>query len=181
MLAGEQLQCLHGGPCGSLGGVVGPLSRPGHARARVGNWYTGWYLFALDARLSDHAVSGLVGYGSPAAIPPWPINATVIRSQPYGPVSGPPAPRVHFLPHARVHDNHVAVAAVRCAVSCHVWVTVNRVGKHYRSGQRVAWSANRVIKGTVAIGVWGAIPRGRVGVTVNVGDGPNLHGHSLVP
>jgi hypothetical protein len=30
------------------------------------------------------------------------------------------------------------------------------------------------------IGVRDAVPRGRVAVTVNVGDGPYLHGHTLV-
>lgn len=116
MLSGEEIQCSPRG-CGSLGGVVGPIKRPN--RARIGNWYTGWYLFALDAHLANNT-SGLVGYSSPAAIPPSPTNATVIRSEPYGPVTGPPAPRVRLLPDAQVHGNQVAVASVRCAVSCHL-------------------------------------------------------------
>jgi hypothetical protein len=178
MLSGEELQCRRGGACGSLGGVLGPLKRPN--RARVGNWYTGWYLFALDARLANTA-SGLLGYASPAAIPPWPTNATVRRSQPYGPVTGPPAPQVRFVPHAPVDGNHVSVATVRCAVSCHAWITVNLTRKHLSSSdRRVAWSANKLINGSVMIGVWGSIPPGRVAVTINVGDGPYLHGHSLL-
>lgn len=180
MLNGEQIQCSHGGPCGSLGGVVDALNRPGHARARVGNWYTGWYLFALDAHLAN-TISEAVGYGSPAAIPPWPLNTTVIRSKPYGPVTGPPAPYVHFLPIAQVRGDHVTVASVRCVVNCHVWVTVTRLRKHYRPGERVSWSANKVIKGIRTIGVWGPIPGGRVGVALSIGDGPNLHRQTRVP
>ena len=178
MLSGEELQCRRGGACGSLGGVLGPLKRPN--RARVGNWYTGWYLFALDAHLAN-TTSGLVGYASPAAIPPWPTNATVIRSKAYGPVTGPPAPHVRFLPHALVHGNHVSVATVRCAVTCHVWITVSLTRKHLSSSdRRVAWSANKEINGSAMLGVWGSIPPGRVTVTINVADGPYLHGHSLL-
>ena len=175
MLSGEELQCGRGGACGSIGGVVGPLNQPN--RARVGNWYTGWYLFALDAHLAN-TISGAVGYSSPASIPPWPTNATVIRSKPYGPVAGPSAPHVKFLPDAQVSGNHVVVASVRCAVSCQVWITVSLTRKHFTSGERAAWSANKVIKGSATIGVWGSIPRGRVAVTINVGSGPYLQGHS---
>ena len=153
------------------------LSLNERQRARVGIWYTGWYLFALDAHLAN-TISGAVGYASPAAIPPWPINATVIRSQPYGPVTGPPAPPVRFLPAARVRGNHVVVASVRCAVSCHAWITVSLTRKRFTSGERVAWSANKVIRRSATIGVWGSIPPGRVAVTINVGNGPYLHGHS---
>jgi hypothetical protein len=176
MLSGEELQCSPEG-CGSLGGVTGPLRRPN--RARIGSWYIGWYLFALDAHLGDN-ISGLVGYASPAAIPPWPTNATVIRSAPYGPVTGPAPPRVRFLPDAQVHGNEVTVASVRCAVSCHAWITVSLTGKRVASGGRVAWSANKVVTGSEMIGVRGPVPPGRVTVSINVGDGPYLHGHSLL-
>jgi hypothetical protein len=146
----------------------------------VGNWYTGWYLFALDAHLANTS-SELVGYSSAAAIPPWPISRTVIRSKPYGPVIGPPVPHVHFFPRAQVRGEHVAVASVRCVVSCHVWVTVTRPRKHYSSGERVSWSANKVLRGTETISVWGSVPRGRATVGLSVGDGPDLHGQSFVP
>jgi hypothetical protein len=176
MLSGNELQCSPRG-CGVLGGVTGPLDRPN--RARIGNWYTGWYLFALDAHTAN-GLSGLVGYSSPAAISPWPTNATVIRSKPYGPVTGPPPPRVRILPDVQVRGNHVVVASVQCAVSCHAWVMVSRIGKHFGSGERVGWSANKVIEGSAMLGVWGSIPPGHVAVTVNVGDGPYLNGHSLL-
>jgi hypothetical protein len=174
MLSGDQLQCAPAG-CVSLGGV--PFRRSN--RARIGNWYTGWYLFALDAHRGND-FSELVGYSSPAAIPPWPRNATVARSKPYGPVTGPLVPRVRFLPHAQAQGNHVAVASVRCAVSCHVWIVVSRIGKRVAPGERVAWSANKVITGSGLIGVWGSIPPGPLAVTINVGDGPYLRGRSLL-
>jgi hypothetical protein len=177
MLSGEEIECPPGGSCGSRGGVVGPLHRPN--RARIGNWYTGWYLFALDAHLGT-GISGLVGYGSPAAIPPWPINHIVARSKPLGPVTGPPAPQVSVLPRARVLGRHVVVASVRCAVSCHAWVAVSLLRKHLSTGERVGWTANTVIDGSEPIGVWGAIPTGRVAVAINVGDGPYVQGHSMI-
>jgi hypothetical protein len=124
MLSGEELDCSPTG-CGSLGGVAGSSERPN--RARIGNWYTGWYLFALDAILGN-TLSGAVGYSSPAALAPWPTNPTVIRSEPSRPVTGPPPPRVRFLPDAQAHGNHVVVASARCTVSCHVWITVRRRG-----------------------------------------------------
>jgi hypothetical protein len=174
MLSGNELECSPSG-CGSRGGV--PFIRPN--RARIGNWYTGWYVFALDAHRGTD-LSELVGYGSPAAIPPWPTNATVARSTAYGPVTGPPAPRVRFAPDAQAHGKHVVVASVRCAVSCHVWITVSRVGRHFASGERVAWYANTVITGSAMIGVQGSIPPGPLAVMINVGDGPYLHGRSLL-
>jgi hypothetical protein len=174
MLSGAQLQCSPSG-CGSLGGV--PFIRPN--RSRIGNWYTGWYLFALDAHRGND-LSEIVGYSSPAAISPWPTNATVARSKAYGPVTGPPAPRVRFLPDAQANGNHVVVASVRCAVSCHVWIRVSPVGTRFASSERIVWSANKVITGSAVIGVWGSIPFGRLAATITVGDGPYLHGHSLL-
>lgn len=67
---------------------------------------------------------------------------------------------------------------MRCAVSCHAWVTVSLTGTHFTSGERVAWTANKVTDGSATIGVRGAIPSGRVAVTISVGDGPYHRGHS---
>jgi hypothetical protein len=177
MLNGEELQCPRGGACGSLGAVVDRLQRPD--RARVGNWYTGWYLFALDAHRGND-ISELVGYSSPAAIPPWPMNATVTRSEPYGPVSGPPAPHVQILRHAQVHGQRVSVASVRCVVRCHVWVTVTRIGENFTPDERIAWSASTVIAGSGMLSVPGPLPRGRMAVSINVGDGPYVDGYTVV-
>ena len=83
-------------------------------------------------------------------------------------------------PRARVLGRHVLVASVRCAVSCHAWVAVSLLRKHSSAGERVGWTANTVIDGSESIGVWGAIPTGRVAVTINVGDGPFVQGHSMI-
>lgn len=176
MLTGVWLECAQLG-CGIEGGVVG--DRTSDSSIVVGYGVSGWYLFALDARMTT-AASGLVGFSSAAALPPWKTSPIVVRSAPYGPVIGPPGPRVRITPDAMVHDNHVAVASVRCAIRCHVWITVSRTGKHFTSGQRVAWTANKVITGTAMVGVWGSLPSGRVAVQINVGDGPYVRGHTLI-
>lgn len=177
MLTGVWLECNKLG-CGIQGGVIGDHSSG--RTTKIGYALSGWYLFALDARM-DPTLNGAVGVSSPAALPVWRVSPTLVRSAPYGPISGPPAPRVHILPRAEVHGNQVVVASVRCAVSCHVWITASRVGKHFSSGERVAWSANKVINRTARLGVWGSLPRGRVAVQIHVGDGPVVHAPSRVP
>lgn len=176
MLTGVWLVCGRLG-CGVQGGVVG--DRSSERTTKVGYALSGWYVFALDARMGP-SVDGLVGISSPAALPVWHTSAIVVRSAPYGPVVGPPGPQVQIFRRANVIGRHVVVAAVRCAVRCHVWVTVMLTGNHFASGQRVAWSANKLVEGSAKIGVWGLIRRGRVAVQINVGDGPDLHGHAAV-
>lgn len=176
MLSGDQLQCSRDG-CGSSGGVPG-AAHPN--RAVVGNWYTGWYLFALDGHLGDDS-SELIGYASEASIPPWPSNPTVIHSRPYGPVAGPPAPQVRLLGHPQLNGTHVIVASARCDVTCRAWTTVTLIRTRVTSGQRVAWSADKLFSGSASLAVVGRIPPGRVLVTVHVGDGPNLTARSRIP
>ncbi len=182
-LAGAALDCSAAG-CGELGGVVREPTTPTYAR--VGSWYAGWYLFALDAHLGN-PTSLIIGYSSPAAIKPWPKNATIARSQPYGPVTGPPAPKVHFLSSPRRHGRHVLVATVHCDLSCPTEVSVSL--KHAVDGRQGTWTAHEVITGTRTIGVSdtlssgqvsGTLPSGRVTVTVQVGNGPYVTGHSLI-
>lgn len=177
MLTGVWLDCNKIG-CGIQGGVVGDHSSDD--TTRIGYALSGWYLFALDDRIGPGA-NGLVGFSSPAALPVWHASPTLVRSRPYGPVTGPPGPRVRIFPRAQVSGNRVVVATVHCAVRCHAWITVNRVGKHFASGQRVAWTANKVLTGTARLGVWGSVPSGRLAVQINIGDGPYLHGLTRVP
>ena len=183
MLAGDYLQCFATG-CGVLGGVVGTSRAPD--RARVGNWYTGWYLFALAAHLSN-GLNGDVGFSSASAIAPWPTNRIVVRSRPYGPVAGPPPPKIYFLPNARVRSKHVLVATLHCAVPCPTDLTVSL--KHPLVNKQGVWSAHDVIKGTATIGVTdtlpsgqvsGTLPTGVVHVTVQVGNGPYVTGRSVI-
>lgn len=174
MLAGAAVKCSAPG-CGEEGGVVGTTQAPDFAR--VGNWYTGWYLFGLDAHLSAGLSFG-VGYSSPAAIKPWPTNDLIVRSRPYGPVAGPPAPKVAFLPRARAHGSQQLVATIRCVVRCPVAVSVRL--KHPIAGQRSVWAARQVVKGIRPVGVSGGLPAGPVIVSIRVGNGPYVTGRSLV-
>jgi hypothetical protein len=174
MLAGVELGCFASG-CQQIGSVEGTGKAPDHAR--VGNWYTGWYLFALDARLGDR-ISLALGLASAAAIKPWPTIKTIARSRPYGPVTGPPAPRVNILPRARVYGRHIRVATVYCAVSCRVATSVETT--HPNREDRIGWTTSEVVKGTKPIEVSGTLPAGRASVTVQVGNGPYVKGHSLI-
>jgi hypothetical protein len=172
MLGGEQLSCTPRGGCGSEGGPVGVGQTPDHVR--IGNWYTGWYLFGLDARL-DNTLSLLVGFEQ-QAIPPWPLYPTVVRSRPYGPVVGPPAPRVRILPRAQKRGRRVFFATVHCAVRCHASLSVLRAKPIV--GKQDGWSAHQTVIGTKRIGVTGVLPTGRLYVTVQVGDGPYITGRT---
>jgi len=174
MLAGVWLDCSASG-CGELGGVEGTDKAPDHAR--VGNWYTGWYLFALDARLGN-PLSLAVGYASAAAIKPWPTIKTIARSRPYGPVTGPPAPKVTILSRARVYGRHIRVATVYCAVSCRVATSVET--RHPNREDRIGWTTSELVTGTKPIEVSGTLPAGRASVTVQVGNGPYVKGHSVI-
>lgn len=183
MLAGAALDCPATG-CGELGGVVGEPTAPRHAR--IGNWYTGWYLFALDAHLGN-PTSLIVGYSSPAAIKPWPKNATIARSRPYGPIAGPSAPTVAIPPSVYRHSKQVLVATVHCAVSCPIDVSVTV--KHPFPGGQAVWTAHDLITGTRTVGVSdrlpggqpsGALPSGQVTVTVQIGNGPYVKARSFI-
>jgi hypothetical protein len=169
MLTGVWLQC------GKLGCGVQGSGTWDNRKTRIGDPLSGWYLFALDARIYPR-ISGLVGISFAAALPLWKTSATLVRSAPLGPVLGPPPPRVHILPEARVDGRHVTVASVRCAMRCHVWLTVTRWVHHEES----LWSANSVIIGTTTVGVRGSISPGRVVVRINVDDGPYIHGNSRI-
>jgi|SRR5579884_2009666 len=61
---------------------------PAAARARIPARFRGWYVFALDARSAHDEVCAGIGYGSPEAVPAWPVGETVARSAPVGPIRG---------------------------------------------------------------------------------------------
>lgn len=183
MLTGDWIDCSSSG-CGIRGGLVGTTNAATHAH--VGSWFTGWYLFALDARLSND-VSGAVGWSSYAAIKPWPRNRVIARSRPYGPISGPPRPTLIIYSRTRADNGHVPVAAIDCPVPCDANVTVSL--EHPVSGKQGMWTAREVITGTQTIGVSrtlplgqpsGQLPSGQVAVKVQVGNGPYITRHSFV-
>jgi hypothetical protein len=153
-----------------LGG--GELGCPDQSsRPRVGNWYTGWYLFAFDARLpADNACAG-TGYFSNADLPTWKLGVTVQRSVASVRVAGPPPPRVAILSHAQIHGDRVLVARVTCSARCDVSLTAD--------GARTGSSGHRSLLGTATVGVAraGLMP-GKLRVTVHAGGSPAIVGVS---
>jgi hypothetical protein len=72
--------------CVMLGGGEQGCSG-GSARAVVGGWFTGWYLYALDGRIARDSACAGVAYALEAGIPPWKLGPTVARSRPLGRVT----------------------------------------------------------------------------------------------
>jgi hypothetical protein len=157
--------------CRMLGG--GELGCPDHSsRPRIGNWYTGWYLFALDARMPADGVCAGTGYFTNPDLPLWKLGPTVSRSATPVRVVGPPAPRVAILHRARILGNHVLVARVECSVRCAVWVTA--------MGTRSGSSGRQSVIGSTAVGVYrrSTLMPGRLRVSVHVGGSPAIVGWS---
>jgi hypothetical protein len=166
----EACRSSTGAECRMLGG--GELGCPDQSsRPKVGNWYTGWYLFAVDARLAaDDACAG-TGYFSNADLPLWSLGVTVQRSVAAGRVTGPPPPRVAILRRAQIHGNRVLVARVSCVARCDVVLTAD--------GARTGSSGHRSLVGTALVGVArvGLMP-GRLHVTAHVAGSPAILGIS---
>lgn len=147
------------------GGQYGCPGQP--ARAVVGGWLPGMYLFAFDLRSArDEACAG-VGYAYPGAIPPWPVQQVVSRSAPYGPVKGPPRPTVAILRHSFLQGNRVVVADVHCATNCRV--SVNVFDGQSSSGARLTLKGST----TVSVPHRGLRP-GPLSVALHVDDGPTI-------
>ena len=151
------------------GGQYGCPGQP--ARALVGGWLPGMYLFAFDLRTPRDGACAGVGYSYPGAVPPWPVQQIVARSAPVGPVTGPPRPSVAILRHAFVSAGRVEVADVQCATVCRVYVHV--FDGRSSSGDQLT------LTGSATVGV----PRGRLRagpmtVAMHVDDGPTLGGES---
>ena len=176
VLVGMAVGCYRSG-CGMGGGAAKYYSPDD---VRVGPWYSGWYLFAFDAHLMDDASTAL-GYPSYGVEPPWPTNRIVVRSRPYGPVTGPPSPTVEFLSHAKLRGRTLLVAAVHCIPSCRAAILVS--SKRANARYPVIWMGTERVEGTETVGVSGEppLPRGRAMVSVAVGSGPYVKGHSIVP
>jgi hypothetical protein len=142
--------------------------------ARVGNPFTGWYLFATDERTAADTIVAGVGYGSAGAIPPVRPGRTVALSASLGPVAGPPVPWFTILRPARPIGGQVLVARVRCAVRCRVWLTVE--------GRRYGYSASPRVRGTALVGVRrGRLTRGPLLAWVHIDDGPTVAAHTRLP
>ena len=151
------------------GGQYGCPGQP--ARAFVGGWLPGMYLFAFDLRVPRDGSCAGVGYSYPGAVRPWPVQQIVARSAPVGPVKGPPRPTVAILRHSFVRAGRVVVADVHCATMCRVSVDV--------FDGRSASGARLTFVGSAAVGV----PRrglrpGPLTVAMHVDDGPTVGGAS---
>jgi hypothetical protein len=164
--------------CVMLGG--GEQGCPGgRARAVVGGWFTGWYLYALDGRIArDNACAG-VGYALEADIPPWKVGPTIARSRRVARVIGPPAPTVSIRRKARVRGGRVLVARIRCSSPCRVDLVVDEIGV----GQ---FASHSTLTGSALVGVpgstsFGQLRPGRLQVSVNVDGGPVVSGHARLP
>jgi hypothetical protein len=137
------------------------------ARVPVGGWFTGWFLFAVDARSPSDEVCAGVGIALPADLPVWPVRQTIVRSLPVGRVTGPPPPRVWILRHAIDRGDRVFVARVQCSSRCNVSITVEN--RTYEQTRRVALIGNKPV----------SVPRARLRpgsllVSVNVDSGPTV-------
>jgi hypothetical protein len=151
------------------GGQLG--CRGGSARVAVGGWFTGWYLFAVDARSPRDEFCAGVGLAFAADARPWTVRDTIVRSLPIGPVTGPPPPKVTILRHAVYRGTRVLVARIQCAARCKPSVEVE--------SRTYAQAARSTITGTQLVGVPRAhLTPGRLRVFVNVDAGPTVAGKS---
>lgn len=151
------------------GGQYGCPGQP--ARAFVGGWLPGMYLFAFDLRTARDGACAGVGYSYPGAVPPWPVQQIVARSAPVGPVAGPPRPSVAILRHSFLRAGRVEVADVHCATVCRV--TLNVFDGRSSSGARLT------LRGSVMVGVPRRMLRpGPMSVAMHVDDGPTIGGES---
>ncbi len=137
----------------------------------VGDWFTGWYLFAIDQRLAYDTAFAQPGYTTPAAVPAVKAGATVARSTPVGPVIGPRAPTVTILHDAILRGGRVLVARVRCSIRCHIGLQVD--DNHTGGGARVTLTGSGLV----------GVPRrqlrhGPLNVQIYVDTGPFVRGKS---
>jgi hypothetical protein len=166
----EACATARGTRCRMLGG--GELGCPDRtSRPRLRGWFTGWYLFALDARLSTESVCAGTGYITNADLPLWKVGETVVRSPALARITGPPRPSVSFLRPAVLSTGTLYVAHVRCPTSCtvlvqvesHVYGASRRFS--FRGARRLGVSTRKLSPGTVI-------------VIMHVDDGPGLRARS---
>jgi hypothetical protein len=137
----------------------------------IDNWFTGWFLFAFDHRIATPFLIAEPGYGSPADIPTIKLDETVARSAPLGPIRGPRPPTITVVPHAVVRGDELLIARVRCIVSC--TVRLSATDRRHGSDARIT------LIGTKLIGVSRKeLHHGRLTISLQVGAGPEISGHT---
>jgi hypothetical protein len=124
---------------------------------RLGGWFVGWYLFALDARQPrDEGCAG-TGYFANADLPIWKVSRIIARSHAIGRIVGPPRPSFTVLRPAVHRGDKVYVVSVRCPARCIVTLNVdtNAAGapSHYsfRGIKQVGVSAANLAQGPLAV------------------------------
>lgn len=169
----EACRFATGRDCKMLGG--GELGCPDKSwRPRLGGWFAGWYLFALDARMArDEACAG-TGYFANADLPVWKPGPTIARSNTIGIVTGPRRPTVKILPKVVLHGNRLAVASVDCLARCRVLANV--FGATYGS------TSSETLTGHATVEVpRRSITPGALRVTLHVDDSGAITGESNLP
>jgi hypothetical protein len=159
-----------GDHCRMLGG--GELGCPdSSSRTRLGGWFTGWYVFALDARSARDDFCAGTGYFANADLPLWKLGPAVVRSAALGKIAGPPRPRVKILSQARLSGGRLLVASLNCATLCHVTLEVDDA--------MVGLPARLTVTGQRMIGVRpGPLAHGPLTVDMRIDDSPLIHGMS---
>lgn len=166
----EACRTASGRDCRMLGG--GELDCPdATSRTRLGGWFTGWYLFALDARLPLDDVCSGTGYLANADLPLWNPGGTVTRSAALGTIAGPPRPQLKIFRHAILRDGTVIVGSIDCETRCTVSLTV--------SDATLGQSARITAMGSREIGVRrGELTHGELQIEIRVDDSPGIEGRS---
>ncbi|MBV9802710.1 MAG: hypothetical protein JO130_05950 [Solirubrobacterales bacterium] len=159
--------------CRMLGG--GEFGCPDNtSKPRLRGWFTGWYVFALDARLSRDELCGGTGYDANADLPVWKVGQTVVRSPPLARITGPPRPTVRFLRPGLLSNGTLYVAHVRCLTRCTVELDVESSASG--TSRRFAF------RGTRRLGVRAAnLTPGPVTADMHVDDSPQLRARSTFP
>jgi hypothetical protein len=169
-LGAEACTTRSGHHCRMLaGGELGCPDASSHRR--LGGWFTGAYLFALDARQPRDVVCAGTGYFSNADLPLWPPGPTVVRSAALGRIAGPTRPTVTILRHVQIAHGRALVAVIGCAARCRVTIEVS-------DGQSGASDTTR-FRGLRRIGVpKTSLAPGPLAVQLHVDDGPLLQARS---
>ncbi len=160
----------NGTSCRMLGG--GELGCPDNtSRPRLRGWFTGWYLFALDARLPTGDACAGTGYYANADLPVWRVGQTVARSPVLARITGPPRPTVRFLRPAVLTNGALYVARVRCPTRC--------TGRLDVEGGVSGAGCDFAFRGTRQLGVSPAnLRHGMLIVSMHIDDSPDLRAQS---
>ncbi len=162
----EACATASGTRCRMLGG--GELGCPDDTSpTRLRGWFTGWYLFALDARFGSGSICAGTGYAANADLPLWKVGETVVRSPALARITGPPRPSVRFLRPAVLRRGTLYVTRVRCLKRCTVLVQVET--RLYGASRRFSF------RGTRRLGVSARHLRpGSLMVIMHIDDSPGL-------